>query len=90
MTTPSDLDSFTAGALAGLGPHDLPQREAEALRARCHAAVAARRRRGGARAAAWQTLYDRVLEPAAVVLLGGAVLLTTVLRAVAILTGRVA
>ena len=90
MTTPGDLDRSTAAALSGLGPHDLPRAEAEALRARCHAALAARRRRGGGRAAAWQTLYDRVLEPAAIVILGGAVLVTIVLRAAAIFTGRVA
>ena len=90
MTTPGDLDRFTAAALAGLGPHDLSRPEVEALRARCHAALAVRRRRGGTRATAWRTLYDRVLEPAAIALLGGAVLVTTVLRAGAILTGRVA
>ena len=90
MTNRSDLDRSTAAALAGLGSHDLPRPEAEALRARCHAALAARRRRDAGRAAAWQTLYDRVLEPAAIVILGGAVLVATVLRAAAIFTGRVA
>ena len=90
MTTPGDLDRSTAVALAGLSVHDLPRPEAEALRARCHAALAARRRRDAGRAAAWQTLYDRVLEPAAIVILGGAVLVTIVLRAAAIFTGRVA
>jgi hypothetical protein len=90
MTIPGDLDWSTAVALAGLGPHDLPRPEAEALRARCHAALVARRRRRGGRAAAWRMLYDRVLEPAAIVILGGAVLVTIVLRAAAIFTGRVA
>ncbi len=90
MTTPGDLDRFTASALGALGTHDLPHPDSEALRARCHAALATRRRRGGGRAAAWQALYDRVLEPAVIALLGGAVLVTTVLQAAAILAGRVA
>jgi len=90
MTTPGDLDRFTTSALAALGAHDLPRPESEALRARCHAALATRRRRGAGHAAAWQALYDRVLEPAVIALLGGAVLVTTVLQAAAILAGRVA
>lgn len=90
MTTPGDLDRSTAAALAGLGPHDLPLPVAAALRARCHAALAARRGQGAGRAAAWRALYDRVLEPAAIVILAGAVLVAAALQAAAIFTGRVA
>ncbi len=88
MTNSGDLERIADEALAGLGPRDLSRADADALRARCHAALAARRRRGAGAAARWRGLYDRVVEPAAAALLGGAVVITIFLRALAVFTGR--
>ena len=84
MRTPEDLDSRSDPATAGLASLPLPDLGAGAatrLRARCRAALAERGGRGGAD----RRLYDRVIEPAAVAILGGGVLIATLLRAVAIL-----
>jgi hypothetical protein len=88
MTDSGDLERFADEALAGLGPRDLSRPDADALRARCHAALAARRRRGAGAAARWRGLYDRALEPAAAALLGGGVVIAIFLRALAVFTGR--
>jgi len=87
LTIPGDLDRQrdpVLAALASLPRHDLPRRAGEAQRARCQVALAARAARG-ARTATWQRLCGQVLEPAAVVVLGAAVLVATLIRAATIL-----
>ncbi|MBP7148581.1 MAG: hypothetical protein KBD01_13655 [Acidobacteria bacterium] len=92
--TPGDLGKLDDDAmavratLAALPGLDLPQEADRALRARCRAALAASESRRTF-AAPWWTIYTRVLEPAMVAILSVAVLAATLIRAVAILAGRV-
>jgi hypothetical protein len=86
MTAPGDFDWLPDPALSALSTHDLPPEAADALRGRCHAALA--RQRKWRRTAACGAFYGRFVEPAAIAILGGGVLVAALVRAVTVLAGR--